>query len=144
MPLSAAHKAKISEGLKKYHACAREAGCGNPKGAVAVRRKFKRLRRVGSKAAPKQAPVKTPARKTPARKTPARKKTPKRRVALTAAKKPKRRVALTKVGGTRKAKSKPFGGAGMEFTGLKTYRKAVDGLEAKYGGGVDIAPGLGF
>ena len=137
--LSAAHKAKISASLKQYHACAKAAGCCKPKGAVAVRRKFKRLRRAGGKAAPKQAPVKTPARKTPARK-----KTPKRRVALVPAKRPKRRVALTKVSGTRKAKSKPFGGAGMAFTGLKTYRKAVDGLEAKYGGGVDIAPGLGF
>ena len=138
--LSAAHKANISAGLKKYHACAKAAGCGKPKSAVTVRRKFKRLKRAGSKAAPKKAAAKKP----PVKKTPARKKTPKRRVALTAAKRPKRRVALTQVGGARKAKSKPFGGAGMEFTGLKTYRKAVSGLAAKYGGAVDMAPGLGF
>ena len=138
--LSAAHKAKISASLKRYHACAKAAGCGKPTGAVTVRRKFKRLRREGGKAAPKRAPVKTPARKkAPARKTPAE-----RRVALVPAKKPKRRVALTKVGGARKATSKPFGGAGMAFTGFKTYRKAVGGLEAKYGGAVDMAPELGF
>ena len=58
--LSAAHKAKISEGLKKYHACAKAAGCCKPKGAVAVRRKFKRLKRAGSKAAPKKTAAKKP------------------------------------------------------------------------------------
>ena len=140
--LSAAHKAKTSASLKQYHACAKAARCCKPKGAVAVRRKFKRLRRAGGTAAPKQAPVKTPARKTPARKTHAR-KTPARKKTLARKKTPKRRVALTKVG-ARKAKSKPFGGAGMEFTGLKTYRKAVGGLESKYGGAIDMAPELGF
>ena len=140
MPLSAAHKAKISEGLKKYHACAREAGCGKPKGAVVVRRKFKRLRQAGSKAAPRKTAAKKPTAKKPTAKKPiAKKKKPPRRVALTQVSRPKRATLKP----TKRPK-KAFGTGMPEFTGLRTFRKAVGGVEAKYGGAVDMAPELGF
>jgi hypothetical protein len=129
MPLSAAHKAKISAGMKAYHAACKKKKCACPptKKYITARQKpakpraYKRLRKTGAK------------------KPPAKKATP-----PPAKKKAKRRVALTKVGGARKAKSKPFGGVGMGFTGLKTYHKALGGLESKYGAAVDMAPDLGF
>ena len=54
----------------------------------------------------------------------------------------KRRVAL--VAATRPALSTAFGPGMPAFTGLKTYRTAVGGLESKYGGAIDMAPELGF
>ena len=125
MPLSAAHKAKISASLKKYHA------------------KCRTCQQHAKKAAkPAKAPAKAPAKKKYALLGTQAKRL--RRKAKPKAKpkpKKKRRVAL--VATKRPAATLPLGGR-PSTKGWRTYATSVGGLESKYGGAVDLAPDLGF